>query len=418
MRIVRAEAEAAVFLSEQPMTLNFAVSARVRGPLTLEGLTAALARLGERHPLLAVRAVPAADGTAYFTDEGVPPIAVRIVERVSDDDWVGEAERDTQRKSAYLTEPMIRCIWVRGQDSSDLVLVCDHIVADGRSAIFALRDLLELIADPEMAVEPLLAPPMPELVPAATIERIKAAFAAADETPAATPGHSGPTAGEPAPPPDRPVRLPSAAGPVCIVPFDLTAAETATLLARCRSERVTVQSAICAAFLTPFAEREPDRPVRHAEIPVDLRPRLSRPVGDSYGNMIGLNVIEVDCAPGGNLWDVARRASAALAAMRDEDLFATVQVQFALFGRTRRTPWQIDYDLSISNLGRIEIPAEYGDFRLESIYGPIFPATGAEHRILGISTFGGRLRGTFSSRGQAAAPLMARGLELLRSMVA
>ena len=412
MKLRRPEAEAAVFLASQPMTLNAAITARITGPLTQERLRAALDRIGERHPLLAVRAVADADGGAYFTDEGAPPISLRVVDRVNDLDWVAESDRDTRRKTSYLTERMIRCIWIRGGDVSDLILVCDHIVADGRSAIIVLRDLLSLLADPAMSIEPILAPPVPELVPPEVLERIRAAYGAPQGEEGQPPGT--PTPGTPAAAP----RPPQALGPACIAPFELSAPETSALVERCRSERVTVQAAICAAFLTPFAEREPDRPVRRAEIPVDLRSRFSRPVGDSYGNMIGLKVIEFDCTPGRNLWDVARDAAAALAGMRDEELFATVQVQIALFGRVPNRSWGTGYDISISNLGRIDIPATYGDLRLEAVFGSIFPATRPEHRILGVSTFGGQLRATFSSRDQASAPLMSRGVELLRGMIA
>jgi NRPS condensation-like uncharacterized protein len=401
MKLMRPEAEGAVYLSAQPITLNFALCARVIGPLTLRQLETALAGLGKRHPLLAVRAV-GPQGSAYFTDEDVPPIPLRVVDRVNDDDWIGESERDIQRKSSYLTQPMLRCVWIRGGEISDLVLVCDHLVADGKSAIYALRDLLALLADPSMAIEPILVPPMPELLTPDVVERVTAEFAKPQPEPPAF---------------DPNARIPEPAGPVCITPFALDATETRSLVERCKDEGVTVQAAICAAFLTPFAERQPETPVRHAEIPVDVRSRLSQPVGDSYGNMIGLAVISFDCAPGRNLWDVARDASAALRAMPDEVVFGTVQVQLALFGRARSRPWEISYDLSVSNLGRVDIPAQYGNLRLESIYAPIFPATGSEHRILGVSTFGGQMRFTFSSRGPKAAKLAGRGLELLRSML-
>jgi hypothetical protein len=80
MEYERPEAGAALFLSRLPISLNFAVSARIQGPLTLEQLETALAGLGRRHPLLAVRAAERADGTAFFTDEGVLPIPLRVVE--------------------------------------------------------------------------------------------------------------------------------------------------------------------------------------------------------------------------------------------------------------------------------------------------------------------------------------------------
>lgn len=412
MKLVRGEAGGAVWFSSKPFTLNFAACGRVRGPITQEQLEHALAGLGKRHPLLAVKAVPGPGaGQDFFTDEDVPPIPLQIGDRVGDDDWVREAQRDIQIPSKYLTEPMIRCIWVRGGDISDLILICDHMIADGRSAIFALRDLLALLADPSLEMEPLLVGPLNELIPEDVADRLKAMPSAPAPEPAA---EDDANADEPKSDEEY---TQNHAGPVHIETFDLSAAETSALIARCKTEHVTVQSALCAAFLRPFAERQPDQPIRHAEIPVDLRPRLARPVGDSYGNMIALAIIEVDCTVGRDLWDVARDASVALASMNWDELFATPLVMLALIGYIPNRPWTIDYDVSISNLGRIDIPAEYGALRLESIYAPIFPATGPEHRILGVSTFAGQMRFTFSTRNPNAGAMAHRGLELLRGML-
>ena len=404
MEYERPEADAAVFLSSMPLSLNFAVCARIRGHFTLEQLETAFSGLGRRHPLLAVRAARRADGRPYFTDEGVPPISVRIVERATDDDWVGEVERDIQRPSNYLVEPQMRCIWLRGPDTSDVVLVCDHLLADGRAGVIALRDLLDLLEAPTRAVKPLIAPPIHELVPLDVVAQIKAAavglpeLASVRELPRPAPNSA-----------------PSDGSPVRIMPFTLTADETAALVRRCRAEGVTVQAALCAAFLTPFAERQPDRPVRRAEIPVDLRPRLVRPVGDAYASLVGLAIVDVDCAPG-NLWDTARSAAAALAGMQSADMFSVPPVTIPLTGKMPNPQWEIHYDLSISNLGRIDIPSEYGRLRLESFFGPVFPATGPDHLILGVSTFAGRMGCTYSSRRPDAEGLMARGRELLGVM--
>jgi NRPS condensation-like uncharacterized protein len=412
MKLVRQEAGGAVWFSSKPFSLNFAACGRVRGPITQEQLEHALAGLGKRHPLLAVKAVPGpAEGQDFLTDEDVPPIPLQIVDRVSDDDWVREAQRDIQIPSKYLTEPMIRCIWVRGGDVSDLILICDHMMADGRSAIFALRDLVALLADPSLEMEPLLVGPLNEFIPQDVADRLVAM--GSEPEPENQPAAEAQTGEED----DGEGYTQDHARPVHIETFDLDAAETSALIARCKAERVTVQSALCAAFLTPYAEREPDKPMRHAEIPVDLRPRLARPVGDSYGNMIALAIIEVDCTSGRNLWDVARDASVALASMNWDELFATPLVMLALIGHIPNRPWIIDYDVSISNLGRIDIPERYGELRLTSIYAPIFPATGPKHRILGVSTFAGQIRFTFSSRSVESGDLTRRGLELLRSML-
>lgn len=402
---VRPEAGGCLFIELQGMSLNFAVTARVHGPLTLAELQAGLAVLGRRHPLMAVRAAARPDGTPYFTDEGVPPVPVRVVERHTENDWVGETERGVTERTHYLEGPMLRCVWLRGEGVSDLILICDHMVSDGLSGIIAVRDLMAALADPSAPVEPVELPPLHELVPARVMEQLR--VDAESMIPLSD-----------TPPPEEEQPHPPLA-PVRVVPFELSHSDTAALVGRCRAQRVTVQAALCAAFLRPFAERHPEQPLRRAEIPVDLRSRMERQVGDACGNLIGLTTIGVDCGPERDLWDVAREAVRELGAMRDRDLFATAMVTIALFGRiAEQGPWVINYDVSISNMGRVNIPVQYGERRLESIYGPVFPATGPDHLILGISTFDGVMRCTWSSRGDWAAPLLARGREVLAGMIA
>ena len=53
-----------MLLAPPRFSLNFTVSARVRGPLTEAGIRGALDRLRVRHPLTAVRAVAGPDGIA------------------------------------------------------------------------------------------------------------------------------------------------------------------------------------------------------------------------------------------------------------------------------------------------------------------------------------------------------------------
>ncbi len=416
MEWLRPEAGGALFLARQSVCIDFAVVGRVSGPLTQAGLEHGLAGLCRRHPLFFVRADLRADDIPYFTTDGVPPIPLRIVERADDETWLAEATAEIQVPVPYRRGPLMRCVWVRGEGVSEVILVCEHLTADGLSAVYALRDLLAMAADPSLQLEPVDAPPLPELVPPAVVDQIREDAAAWPPLGPLPPREW--LLGEPESQAPQSVSAEgrTATDPPHVVAFGLDPAETSALVARCREHGVTVQAALCAAFLTPFAEMDPANPIRRAEIPADLRGKLTRPVGDAYANLIGLTIIEVDCTPGRDLWEVARDAATALAGIRDRDIFATFQVVVSLTGHIKNPDWVIEYDLSISNLGRLNIPAAYGDLRLESVWGPVFPATGPKHLILDVATFGGSMRCLYSSLGRAPHPATARGVELLRSM--
>jgi NRPS condensation-like uncharacterized protein len=206
--------------------------------------------------------------------------------------------------------------------------------------------------------------------------------------------------------------------PLRVLPFALDETETSTLVSSCRAEGVTVQAALCAAFALPFAERHPDAPVRRIESPINIRARLLRPVEEVYGNYISLIYSDVDCAPGRDAWDIARQASQSLAAVTDEQLFTIPIVMMAVADRPLSIPVvNFNYDISISNLGQISIPTQYGQLHLESIYAPTMNVSLPNHRILGVTTFGGRMRCTFTSRDPEAPQIVQRAREIMAAMV-
>ena len=389
-----------LLISGLPFPLSFTVCARVRGPLAPESLPGALDRLRRRHPLIAVRIAPVKNGPgACFTTEDVPSIPLRFLERTSDEDWVREVEREISLPFDYRTGPLLRCIVLRDAEVSDLIVVFDHLPVDGRAAVFALRDLMALLADPDWRPEPLVPPMMLELIPPAMRARILETAARFSGTPqAAAPGQLE----------DSP------AGPMRALPIEWNEAETAALVAACRARRLTVQSALCAAFAIPFAEREPDAPVRFLECPVDLRSRLAPPPREAVGNYISLAVIRLECAPGRDPWEAARQAGRALASLTDEQLFTDPLVMMAVAEHPiSRPPVDVRYDLSISNVGRVDIPETYGPYRIESIYGPTMGVFLAGHRILAVATFGGRMRATFTSRDPDAGGIVFRARDII-----
>lgn len=384
-------------------SINFATTAHLRGPLTLSRLENALARLGQHYPFLVARIGYDEENNFYLTNEDVPPVPVRMVKRETADTWVQEVSRELPIVFNFQTGPLYRCVWVHGQDdTNDLILVNDHMTADGRSAIHALHDLLSLLADPTLELAPVLPVRLTDLV-SPDVLQMAATFAAAIPSDA------------PPPPPWNPN---FATTPQRILPFSLTETETAALRMRCRAEGVTVQAALCAAFLTPFAEHQPDTPVRLAEVPVDLRPYLSQPVGNLYGSYLGLAMVKVNCHAGPTLWDVARHAKTAIRAALGPELFLQPPLIYQLVERPISGAFiSHNYDLSISNLGQLDIPAICGDLQVESVHTPTFNVQAVGHRVLGVATCGGKLCGTYTSCDPDAPALAERGWELLRQMI-
>ncbi len=380
-------------------SFSFTNAARVRGTITREALESALARLGRRHPVLAARVVH--EGEDYFlTDEGSLPIALDVVDRVSAATWMAAVDTTLQVHTAFATGPLCRCVWVRGTDEHELILLYDHGTNDGRSGVVVIRDLLAFLADPALTAEPLEPLRINDALPDFALQRL-------DELMALPPIESA----------RESWRFEPSTRPRAILPVSLSSEETEALAAQCRRHGVSVQAALCAAYLKPFAEREPDKPVRTAEVPIDLRSSLKQNAEDRLANCIGLVFVEVDCGLD-DLWDVARSAKRALDAIdKDAQLTQPPMIYYLVEKLPQPMHLAWEYDLSISNVGRTGIPERYGELELVQIFGPTFNVGKDGHKVLGLTTTSGRLSGTYTSCDPEAPELARRGMELLRAML-
>lgn len=391
---------------EGDFSLNFATTGHVRGTFSLENLQSALQRLRQRHPLVATRIAPATENApACLTTEDVPTIPLRVVERHSDETWLREVEREIVIPTKYATGPMLRCVWVRGADVSDLVLVSDHIAGDGLAGVYALQTLLELLADPTLEMEPLVPPRLIDVLPPDMLTLMRNILASIK-----------PPQEMPSGPPERPAFN----HPLHILTFELDKAETSTLLERCRTEGTTVQAALCTAFSLQFAAQHPDQPIRKIETPLNLRPRLIPGSSEVYGNYISLLNTDIDCTAGlAHAWEIARQVRQSLHNVSDPQIFTIPLMLLSvadvpLMGDVV----EINYDLSLSNLGRVNIPTQYGSLQLEAIHAPTMAPASPKHRILGVTTFNGALRCTFASYDPQAPEILERTHAILTSMLA
>jgi hypothetical protein len=392
---------------------NVVTAARIRGNVDARALETVLDRLRARHALLAVRVAFAGDGGAAYRPDGVPPLPLRILPRESDDAWLRVVEEESRTAFPLEEGPLARAVLLHSAEGSDLVLCAQHAVTDGRSMIYLLRDILHHLAHPDEEVEPLPEPPLitPETVPhpprfglvfrglthllnwgwkkkglrfgAADRERLHEVFWEKNAGARALAG-------------------------------SLSEPETASLVARCREEKVTVNSALWAAFLAAQNEVQGDaeafRP--RAGMAVSTRDRLKVPVGEALGFFASSLTVHLPFDPRVPFWDAARDVQARIRAeLAATDLFRMLTgdllhptlldaLYFRKYGlidasmpmkMLKKMNWEdVSYGYSITNVGRMEIPTEYGPFELETVHGPYFYSD-VNEKVVGVTTVGGRL---------------------------
>jgi NRPS condensation-like uncharacterized protein len=262
---------------------NVTVAARIRGELEEGRVRNAVERLALRHVLLRTRVVHR-DGRAFFVSSDVPPVPVRFVRRGEETQWVEEVKTEYRTPFAPHTGPLIRVLVVCSETVSEVVLFSQHAICDGTGLVYVMRDLLTLLADPNLELEVLPLPPAlsPENLPAgsdlpgfkaglrnAAISRMnrnwrrsQAVFGQKDFE-AIFKGYWD----------NNDYR---------ILFLELGGQETERLVHACREHGVTVNSALCAAFLCAYGECGGSlRGSRQSvAVPVDLRQRMKPEAGD------------------------------------------------------------------------------------------------------------------------------------------
>ncbi len=125
---------------ERIVEVNITCFVRLEGRLDVDQLRSALARVQRKHPVLRALIREEADGL-YYEADSAPEIPLRIVPRVSEDDYRRECHAELTTGFAY-DQPQLRAVWLRSECESDLLLTTTHRMCDGMSVFIIVREIL------------------------------------------------------------------------------------------------------------------------------------------------------------------------------------------------------------------------------------------------------------------------------------
>ena len=392
----------------EALPVNVAITGRIRGRTTPGLLREALSATRAHHPLLAVRVAVSGPWGAWFTTDGVPAPELRFVRAGEPRSWTAIVEEELRRPFDTTAGPLARFVVVESDGSFDLVGIYHHLVADGLSVSFVLRDLLHALADPTGAATPappVVAVPVDDLLPGRRADPL-------DLLRVARTLHG---AGRP----------PRPSGQLAYAAWSMDAAETSSVLMRCRTEGATLQGLLCAAFARAHADLGHRSPAGIA-VAADLRRILAVPAGETLGLCATSFPIAVDGPGSHDLWTVARSATTDIRdRLRPEQLLPLVRVNRLLRFLPRRTLGALLrrselkrtlFDVSLSN-GRVPIPVDYGPFRVESLYWAAHTSVSGAPLITVIGFDGRLFLSTTSTDGPHATELCTRAMSHLRAAV-
>ncbi len=416
-----------------PFTSVFTI--KLLGRLDENHLRWALRTLQARHPLLRC-VVESVDGRPHFVAQGSPaPIPLRIVERTGEDDWQNQVRREWTVPFGLGRQPLARFVWLRGAHASELILVAHHCICDGQSGMTLLEECLRACDDPQETREGELRnvdalQTVEDLVPAVLRQdphfrrrvgwkmrllRLGLLLKRKD-------------AGQ--------VGAPIASEQMYFHRWRLDAGTSLLIMDRCRAEGVTVLAAATLAFVLAFRNVRGASALRKAYTMVNVRRFLPQLKPDAlFGIAPGVELCLKKLSPGriteAGFWECARAIKADMTRRVDRlgaglygylvGLESLHDKYDRLVGDTESAP--AVRHLTLSNMGRLDLPTQYRTFTLETVYSPMVMVSPTPANTIVLSSFAGQLEFAIISDTQSlphteATAIQQRAMAILRTAAA
>ena len=132
---------------EHIVEVNIVCFVRLEGCFRADQLRSALSRVQRKHPALRALIREERDGL-YCEADRAPEIPLRIVPRVTEDDYRRECQTELTTAFAY-DKPQLRAVWLQSELESDLLLTTTHRLCDGMSVFIIVREVLRSLYNDE-----------------------------------------------------------------------------------------------------------------------------------------------------------------------------------------------------------------------------------------------------------------------------
>lgn len=287
---------------------NIALIATFKGKINDNNLRNVLDKITKIHPLTGVRVVIDSDQDAWFTDEGVAPIPLKVITRRSEGQSIDIVEKEHKIPFDFNKGPLIRFILLKSEKASDIIIIGQHSICDGMSLIILLQDVMSLLNNPESKIKTAGAVfptsnnfSIPFIVKLRLLKN-KVIMSRINKK-----WNNQPVIFD-----DEDYQNVHDAYfqkfKYKIINLNLSHEETSNLIVKCHENQVTVNSALSVALLAGKQDVKGKTVQENAnvQIAVNLRNQLKKPVRNVFGFLASGIKIEFEYLPNITFWDNVR----------------------------------------------------------------------------------------------------------------
>jgi NRPS condensation-like uncharacterized protein len=380
-----------------PFNGVFVVS--INGTLVPENLYHALSKVQAKHPLLRAGIVHDKAGVPHFSvSEKYTSIPVTIQERVTDDDWI-QASRDAWAAVFDLQNgPLIKLVWIKGAQQSELLLAFHHCMCDGGGGLMLVQEILTLLDNPDkdIGAHPAFTT-VADIVPAAILTSTGRVMKARFQGTLIKMGLAVIAAFTSS---RNKKNIPRESD--YLLHWKLDKKTSSALFHYCTINKVTVNTALCVAFLSAFRQVKGDKALNKITCPVDIRkfiPEIKKDSIFSFGLSLSLSISTADVP----FWEKVKLLQAVAAqklkGMNPYDFLLPFEYAHSAINHMRKflTYGKVNYDLMFSNMGKLDVPDKFNSFEIETIFSPTVIGPFANPNTIITSTYKGQIDFSFVS---------------------
>ncbi|REC79416.1 hypothetical protein DRF60_06205 [Chryseobacterium elymi] len=395
--------------------VNCVFTAKIQGNIPEENFKTALEKIQQKHPLLRTRIDNSSEKYPFFIEvEEIESIPLRIVERKTDEDWLLESEKEWFRLFKDEKKPLAQLVWIKGQEVSEILWVLPHCICDGTSLVTMMKELLALLDDPAVELQPYeVFSSVDDFLPLdfdMKRKKRKARFYLMIGRLFFLMKRKSKTRN---------------LGSNYVVHWKLNADTTAQITAKSKAHGVSVHALLCSSFMQAFQDIQGKYAKGKVISPVDVRhfiPEIRQDHVFAFAPTVELSLKKGSTDLLDNARQIKKDLVEKIEKMEARELLWMGEQMHPVAERmvSMMKSSKGGHDVTLSNMGRINIPGDYKNFKVETIISPTVAFPWLNSNTLVTTTYNQQMDFTFMSNEdfllkEEAVKIKDKAIELLTS---
>jgi hypothetical protein len=395
--------------------VNCVFTAKIKGNIPEENFRAALEKIQQKHPLLRTRIDNNSEKYPFFIEvKGIESIPLRIVERKTDEDWLQESETEWFRLFKDEKKPLAQLVWIKGNDVSEILWVLPHCICDGTSLVTMMTELLALLDDPAVELQPYeVFSSVDDFLPLDFNMKKKKRKA-----------HFYLVMARLFFLMQRKSKIRNL-GTNYVVHWKLNSDTTAQITEKSKAHGVSVHALLCSSFMQAFQEIQGKQAKGKVISPVDVRhfiPEIRQDHVFAFAPTVELSLKKGSTDLLDNARQIKKDLVGKIEKMEARELLWMGEQMHPVAERmiSMMKSSKGGHDVTLSNMGRINIPSDYKNFKVETVISPTVAFPWLNSNTLVATTYNQQMDFTFMSNEhflpkEEAVTIKNKAIELLTS---